>query len=131
MNGHYQGEKHCEIVHNPSQSRIETDAPKDNAGKGERFSPTDLIGAALGSCILTTMAIHAEKEGLDLKGARFDIGKEMVSNPRRIGILSGKITLPKTLSPEKRSWLEGITLNCPVAKSLHPDVKLALEFEYL
>src|ERR1700722_14006421 len=93
----YQGQKHCQLIHEPSASTIETDAPKDNQGKGERFSPTDLVGAALGSCILTTMAMVAERDGVAITGARAEVEKEMLATPRRIGTLKVKITLPSSV----------------------------------
>jgi putative redox protein len=131
MNVVYQGQKHCELIHEPSQSKIETDAPKDNQGKGERFSPTDLMGAALGSCILTTMAIVAERDGLSLEGAKADVEKEMVVKPRRIGSLKVNITLPNSLNDEQRKKLEEAALHCPVHASLHPDVQIPLTFLYV
>ena len=128
----YQGQKHCSLTHEPSGSSIETDAPKDNQGKGERFSPTDLVGAALGSCILTTMAIVAERDGLSIEGAKAEVVKEMVSQPsRRIGALPVRITLPSHLSEEQRKKLEHAALHCPVHKSLHPDVSLPISFRYV
>ncbi len=126
----YAGEKHCELTHGPSGSLLDTDAPKDNQGKGEKFSPTDLVGAALASCILTTMAIVAERDGVSLKGARADAQKEMNAQPRRIARLSVQITLPQTLSPEYRKKLENVALHCPVRESLHPDVEVPLVFTY-
>src|SRR4051812_19221357 len=87
MSALYQGEKHCELTHEPSHTHIETDAPRDNQGKGERFSPTDLMGAAYMSCILTTMAIVAERDGVSIVGARAELGKEMVPEPRRVASL--------------------------------------------
>jgi len=131
MKGQYQGGKHCEIQHVPSGAKIETDAPKDNAGKGEQFSPTDLVAAALGACATTTMAIFAEKEGLSLAGAKFHITKEMTSAPRRIAALTLNLTLPAAFPPERRSWIEEIANTCPVARSLHPEVKVLIRFEYV
>ena len=130
MTGIYEGEKHYTLTHGPSQIKISTDAPKDNMGRGEAFSPTDLVGAALGSCILTTMAIHAEKHGVDLKGAHFEVVKKMQLSPRRIAELSVKITMPAKLTAEERATYEDIAHTCPVTKSLHPDVKLPIVFEY-
>ena len=126
----YEGEKHCEVVHGPSNSKIGTDAPKDNNGKGALFSPTDLMGAALGSCILTTMAILGEKEGIDVQGSHCTVGKEMVADPRRIGTLEVHLHLPKRASAEQRTKLEGWAKNCPVSKSLHPDLKIPIQFKY-
>jgi putative redox protein len=130
MTGIYQGEKHCALTHEASGSHLETDAPKDNHGKGERFSPTDLVGAALGSCIVTTMAIQTEKDGLNLKGTRFEIEKIMSSNPRRISELRIAIVLPQSLSAADRQRLEKIAWGCPVKESLHPDLKVDLQFDY-
>lgn len=130
MSAVYTGGLHCELVHGPSGSKIETDAPKDNQGRGERFSPTDLMGAALGSCILTTMAIVAERDGVSLKGARAEVGKEMVTDPRRIGALRTRIVLPDTISAEHRIKLERAAQACPVKRSLEPSVDTAIEFSY-
>jgi putative redox protein len=130
ISGVYQGEKHCELTHGPSGSHIETDAPKDNHGKGERFSPTDLVGAALGSCIITTMAILTEREGLNFKGSHFEVHKIMASNPRRISELQLKIHLSKQISPTDQRRLLQIAENCPVQKSLHPDLKIKLQLIY-
>lgn len=131
MNIVYQGHKHCALVHEPSGSKIETDAPKDNQGKGERFSPTDLVGAALGSCVLTTMALVAERDGLSIQGATAEVEKEMFDNPRRIGALHMRITLPSSLTPEQRRKMEETAKHCPVHRSLHPDVQMPLHFEYV
>lgn len=128
----YTGEKHCELTHGPSGTVVETDAPKDNMGRGERFSPTDLVGAALGSCILTTMGIVAEREGiqLDLRGTKAQVTKEMVDNPRRIGRLSVVIHMPPGVPKEHRRRMEAVAHACPVHKSLHPDVEAPIEIIY-
>ena len=126
----YKGEKHCELTHGPSGSKIETDAPKDNQGLGAAFSPTDLVGAALASCILTTMAIMAERDGIDLKGATAQVSKEMTSNPRRIAQLPVEIKMPKYLKPEDRKRLEAAAHSCPVHHSLHPDIQAPITFIY-
>jgi len=131
MHAVYGGGLHCELTHEPSGSQIETDAPKDNMGKGERFSPTDLVGAALASCILTTMAIVAERDQISLVGAKATVAKEMVVTPtRRIGALEVQVTLPKTVPVESREKLERAAYQCPVHKSLHPDVKAPIVFNY-
>ena len=127
---HYQGQKHCELYHGPSQARIETDAPKDNQGKGEAFSPTDLVAAALASCMITVMAIEAEKSGLSLAGTRGEIKKEMAAAPRRIIGLPTRLHLPTVLKPEDRKRLEDIARHCPVARSIHPDILASVEFVY-
>jgi putative redox protein len=131
MTAVYTGEKHCELRHGPSSSLIETDAPRDNQGRGERFSPTDLVGAALASCVLTTMAIMAEKEGLIIKGASARVQKEMNSDPRRIARLPLEVTMPSGISSENRTRLEAAAKNCPVARSLSKDVELPMTFIYL
>jgi len=130
MNVLYKGGLHCELKHEPSGSEIETDAPKDNQGRGERFSPTDLMGAALGSCILTTMAIVAERDGIKFEGARAQTEKEMIREPRRIGSLRTRITLPVSIAPESRKKLENAAHHCPVHKSLHPDIDASITFVY-
>jgi putative redox protein len=127
----YQGHFHCELQHGPSGSKVETDAPKDNNGKGERFSPTDLVGAALSSCILTTIAIVAERDGVKIDGARAEVQKEMTDKPRKIGSLIVKISLPAKLTPDERKKYERVAEHCPVHQSLHPDVKIPLTFEYI
>jgi uncharacterized OsmC-like protein len=108
---------------------IETDAPKDNLGKGERFSPTDLVGAALSSCILTTMAIVAEREGISLVGAKAQVVKEMVATPsRRIGSLHVKVQMPATVPKEAWEKLKQAAYICPVKKSIHPDIQAEISF---
>lgn len=126
----YKGEKHCEAVHGPSQSLLETDAPKDNNGRGENFSPTDLVATALATCILTTMAIVAERDGVDFKGASATVEKHMTTTPRRIGKLALKITLPASFDEDYRRKMENTARACPVHKSLHPDVEIPIEFIY-
>jgi putative redox protein len=130
MNIVYQGQKHCESIHEPSKSKIETDAPRDNHGKGECFSPTDLMGAALGSCLLTTMAIVGEREGLNLDGISATVEKAMTPPPRKIESLTVRVTLPAHLTPEQRLKMEETARSCPVARTLHPEVKQAMMFEY-
>jgi putative redox protein len=130
MNAIYVGDKHCELTHGPSASQIETDAPKDNHGRGARFSPTDLMGASLASCILTTMAIQGEPLGADIKGATATVKKEMAPNPRRVVGLPVTITMPKGIKHELRAKLEEIANNCPVKKSLHPEIEAPIEFSY-
>lgn len=130
MNAIYLGDKHCKAEHEPSQCVLETDAPKDNQGRGESFSPTDLVATALGTCILTTMAIAAEKEQINLMNSKMTVEKEMSSNPRKIAKLKTIIELPNNLSLEKRKKLEEIAQNCPVKISLHPDIQIPIEFKY-
>lgn len=126
----YQGQKHCLALHIPSNSTLETDAPKDNQGLGEKFSPTDLLATALGTCILTTMAIVAERDQVDIKGAKLFVEKIMLDKPRKIGSLNMKIHLPKSISEDYKRKLEQSAQSCPVKKSLCEDILTPIEFFY-
>ena len=126
----YDGGLRCRLIHEPSQSQFETDAPKDNYGLGARFSPTDLVGAALGSCILTTIALFLEKDGVNINTAQALVTKEMSSNPRRILKLTVQITMPKGVQHEFRAEIGQIAHTCPVHRSLHPDIATSIEFIY-
>jgi putative redox protein len=133
INAVYQGELRCVATHGPSGTQLTTDAPVDNHGKGESFSPTDLVATALGCCTLTLMGIVAERNHLDLAGTRVHVIKEMVQQPvRRIGALKVTITVPAEkaarLSSTDRSKLEAAALHCPVHKSLHPEIDAPIEF---
>lgn len=130
INVEYQGDLHCSATHRPSGSQISTDAPVDNMGKGETFSPTDLVATALGTCILTTMAIKAQSMGLDLSGATAEIEKEMSSSPRRIGRLTANIIIPHQIGERDRKVLEATAHACPVHKSLSPDVQMPIAFKW-
>jgi putative redox protein len=130
MTATYLGEKHCSAKHEPSGNNLDTDAPKDNQGRGESFSPTDLVATALGTCILTTIALVAERDGNDVKNSTMSVEKEMNSNPRTIGSIKTVINLPKSIPQEYRSKLEQIAMTCPVKRSLHPDVQVPIEFNY-
>jgi putative redox protein len=125
----YEGELHCKAVHAPSGTALATDAPKDNQGRGESFSPTDLVATALGSCILTVMGIMARTLAVDLKGTTATVEKEMANAPvRMIGSLSVKIHVPHEISMENRVKLERAAHTCPVHRSLHPDIQKPIEF---
>lgn len=125
----YQGELHCQAVHGPSGTALTTDAPKDNQGRGESFSPTDLVATALGSCMLTVMGIMARTLGIDIKGATATVEKEMAAAPvRKIQKLAVKIHVPQSVSEENKLKLERAAHTCPVHKSLHPDVQMPIEF---
>ena len=129
----YQGDLHCTATHGPSGQTLTTDAPVDNGGKGEAFSPTDLVATALGTCLVTTMDLVARKNDLDISGTHVHVVKEMVSTPvRRIGSLKAIITLPidKLLSETDRKKLENAAKLCPVKQSLHSDVDIQVEFKY-
>jgi putative redox protein len=127
----YQGDLHCQAIHGPSGTVLTTDAPKDNQGRGESFSPTDLVATALGSCILTVMGIAARALNIDLAGTTATVEKEMVDAPvRRIQRLSVKIHVPHAVSEAHRRTLEKTAHTCPVHQSLHPDVQKPIEFSW-
>ncbi len=119
------------LVHGPSGTVVNTEAPKDNGGTGSSFSPTDLVGAALASCAITTMALAASREGLPWGQASARIEKRMTQAPRRIGELTLEIQMPPGLNPSQRARLEDIGKNCPVARSLNPEIRLPISFKYL
>lgn len=126
----YKGEYRTEAVHLQSGTQIETDAPTDNNGKGERFSPTDLVATALGSCMISIMAMSAEPRGISLLGTTCEITKIMVKDPRRIGEIVVKIQIKgqDAYDEKERIILERAAMTCPVIESLHPDVKKSVEF---
>lgn len=126
----YQGELRTEAVHGPSGTVLVTDAPKDNHGKGESFSPTDLVATALGSCMLTIMGIAARNLQVDIAGARVTVEKEMTPPPRRIGKLAVVIDVPVVLDDTQKKKLEEAALTCPVHKSLHPDIVIPIIFRW-
>ena len=127
----YEGQLHCSLTHEPSGSTIQTDAPKDNMGRGEAFSPTDLVAAALGSCMLTVMGIAAARHNIDLKGTTVDVTKEMATSPvRRIGSITVILHMAPGIPQDKRTMLEAAAHSCPVHKSLHPDVQTPIQFIY-
>ena len=127
----YEGHLRTEATHTASGTVIQTDAPVDNHGRGEAFSPTDLVGTALGTCILTTMAIVAERHQVDLVGASFKMEKIMTSEPpRRIAQLTVELHLPAALSEPDRALMERTAHTCPVALSLNPEIRQEVRFVY-
>jgi len=128
----YKSDLRTEAVHVQSGTLIETDAPTDNQGKGERFSPTDLVAVALGTCMVTTMAIKARTMGLALDGTKVDVTKIMVSDPRRIGKLVAHVYFAPGITDDirTREILEKTAHTCPVERSLHPDIELDLQFTW-
>lgn len=129
----YEGELRCRCVHGPSGVALNTDAPVDNQGKGESFSPTDLVATALGSCMLTVMGIVARRHGYPLEGTKVTVVKEMVQEPvRRIGALTVVFHVKNgaSLSERDRKVLEQTAYTCPVHKSLHPDVRISVVFHW-
>lgn len=127
----YQGDLHAKAVHGPSGTELSTDAPKDNQGRGESFSPTDLTATSLGTCMLTTMGILARTLNLDMAGATAVVEKEMTTaGPRKIQRLTVRIKMPRVLGEEDQLKLERAAHTCPVARSLHPDVEQVVEFSW-
>ena len=127
----YQGGLRCEATHEPSGQRLVTDAPVDNRGKGESFSPTDLVATALGTCIPTIMGIVAEREKIDLTGLRISVQKEMSAEaPRRIAKLITRIMMPKGLTDQQKAKLEKAAHTCPVHQTLDGKVDMPIEFVY-
>jgi len=125
----YTGDLHCEATHGPSQSLISTDAPADNKGKGEAFSPTDLVATALGTCISTTVGIKAEELGVDVRGMKVTVKKEMSKDaPRRIVALPSEVHIPLPADSPHRAVLEQTALNCPVHKSLPSEIERPTSF---
>ena len=126
----YQNNLRTEAEHIASGEKIITDAPVDNNGKGEAFSPTDLVAAALGSCMITIMAISANKYDIDVTGTNASVKKIMGSDPRRISKISIDINMNKNIEEKDRKRLERAALACPVHKSLHPDLEKKIRFIY-
>ena len=129
----YGGGLRCTAVHAPSGNTLLTDAPTDNGGQGAAFSPTDLVATAFGTCMATIMGLVAQRNYLNLDGLQIQVLKEMTTDPvRRIGALKTRLTFPPgtTLSTADRAKLEAAARACPVAQSLHPDVKTPVEFIY-
>jgi uncharacterized OsmC-like protein len=128
----YESDLRTTCLHLQSGSAIETDAPTDHKGKGERFSPTDLIATGLGACMITTMGIKAQSMDIVLDGAKVEVTKIMVADPRRIGKIIAHVTMPALNLDEKTiEILERVTRTCPVERSLHPDVELDIQFNWL
>lgn len=127
----YLGQLRCEAQHGPSGTKLTTDAPTDNMGRGESFSPTDLVATALGTCMLTIMGIVAQRDGIDLAGTRVKVTKEMATTPiRRIGRLTVEFHVPAALSEADQKKLEKAAMTCPVHKSLHPDIDIPIQFHF-
>ena len=131
IEGRYAGSLRCEAVHEESGTRLLTDAPKDNEGLGASFSPTDLVATALGTCIVSTIAIVARRRGIEVGEMRFRVEKHMATDPvRRIARLPVVVRLPAALTAEQRQIVERTAHACPVHRSLHPDVDAPIEFVY-
>lgn len=128
----YLGELRTEATHLQSGTVILTDAPTDNQGKGEAFSPTDLLAASLGSCLMTIMGIAGRTHGIDLEGTQLKITKIMATQPRRVAEVKITVEFPtsRSFTSKERSMLEHAARTCPVALSLHPDLVQSIEFIY-
>lgn len=127
----YEGGLRTRMTHLKSGEVVITDAPTDNHGKGEAFSPTDLVATALASCMLTTMGIKANQLGINMDGTTAEVLKVMASDPRRIAEVHVKLAMPdKNYSDKDKAVLENTALTCPVAKSLHSDVLQHVEFSW-
>lgn len=125
----YLGDLRCTATHGPSQNSLITDAPVDNHGKGQSFSPTDLCATALGTCMATVMGIYAQRHEIDLRGMRISVSKDMTSTPvRRIAQLTTEIHIPLPVTHPQREALERVALTCPVHQSLHPEVEKPITF---
>lgn len=132
INIQYQGKLRCQAVHQPSGGKLTTDAPVDNQGRGESFSPTDLVATALSTCIATIMGIYADRhDDLDLTGLKIKIEKHMSTEaPRRIAKLPMVINFPSGIDQKHRAALEEIVQHCPVHRSLDPNIETPVEFIY-
>ena len=125
----YTGDLHCDAVHGPSDAKIATDAPTDNKGKGEAFSPTDLVATSLATCMSTTMGIKAQELGVELRGMTVTVQKEMSKDaPRRIVGLPSEVHIPLPENLPHRDVLEQTALNCPVHKSLPVEINRPTKF---
>ena len=128
----YKGTLRCKATHLQSGSIIETDAPTDNRGKGERFSPTDLLCVSLATCIATTMGIKADDMKIDLTDTTVEVTKHMLPDPRRVAKIEVKLYMPKSLLLDEKDKiiLERVGNNCPVTKSLHPDMEVLISYNW-
>ncbi|MFD2255078.1 OsmC family protein [Luteolibacter algae] len=127
----YQGSLRCSATHAPSGNTIQTDAPVDNNGKGEAFSPTDLVATALGACMATVMGIVAERKEVSLEGMNIEVRKHMSEDaPRRISKLEVDIDMPLPANHPERKLLESAARGCPVHHSLHPDIEIAFNWKW-
>ena len=126
----YSGELRTQSVHTQSGETYITDAPTDNEGKGQAFSPTDIVATSLANCMMTIMGIVSKRKGLIIEGTEAKIDKFMGTDPRRITEIKIDFYFPVNFSEDERKLLEKSALNCPVAKSLSSDLKQNIEFHY-
>ena len=127
----YLGALRTEALHERSSNKIITDAPVDNNGKGEAFSPTDLVATAMVTCMITVMGIAANKKDLQMGEVKGAVEKIMTSGPRRVAALNIKLNFTNHhLEDAEKKYLENVAMNCPVAKSIHSDIEVKVEFSY-
>lgn len=127
----YEGGLHCSAVHGPSGAVISTDAPVDNNGRGEAFSPTDLVAGALGACMCTIMGIVAARKEIAMEGAKVRVRKQMSDDsPRRITRIEIDMVIPLSADHPERALLEAAAMGCPVHHSLHPDIDVVMNWEW-
>lgn len=126
----YQGGLHCELEHEPSGAKVCSDAPVDNRGKGESFSPTDMMCAAMAACMETIMGIYAADHDIDLRGTTISVSKEMSANPRRIARIHTEITVPLPADTPHKKALEECVLGSPAMRSLHPDIEVPIKWNW-
>jgi uncharacterized OsmC-like protein len=126
----YVGELRTQCIHIQSGTIINTDAPKDNHGKGEAFSPTDLVATALGSCMVSIMAIKSREMDVDLKDSTIDVTKIMQAEPRKIAKIIVELNMNATVTEKEKTILERVAMNCPVLLSLHPDIEKEVTFSW-
>src|SRR5687767_6799259 len=131
MSGRYAGNLKVDLHHGPSGVEIRTAAPVDNNGDGSSFSTTDLLAVSLGTCMVTVMAIYAERHGLPFAGTSFVLEKHMRADPRRVDAIPVTVRMPAALTAEQRERLEHIALTCPVHRSLLPEITREITFEYV
>ncbi len=127
----YVGGLHTELTHGPSGATVSTDAPVDNHGKGEAFSPTDLMCSAMAACMATIMGIYAEEHALDLCGMTIEVGKVMSANPRRIARIETTITIPLPADTPHKEALEQCALGSPAMRSFHPDIEVPITWNWV
>jgi len=124
----YDGDLRCTAIHGPSGMQLITDAPVDNKGKGESFSPTDLLATSMLTCVMTIVAIRADSKGIDVSGMNGSVEKSMAANPRRIAKLEVIVNLPSNLSMDDRAWLITEGCNCPVCVSVSESMEVDVTF---
>ena len=125
----YDGDLRCTATHGPSGMQLVTDAPVDNKGKGESFSPTDLLATSMLTCVMTIVAIRADSRGIDVSGMNGNVEKSMAANPRRIAKLEVIVDLPSNLSMDDRAWLITEGCNCPVCVSVSESMEVDVTFQ--